>query len=155
MVAAKPLFGFGWDKYTADSLEYFRQTATYPMDGYSLANYETIGQLLPIHDTYLAYTVELGLVGGLFWLSSLLWGLGGAIFSRGHPDLRPWKLGLLSIAVFYLVISLFNPYQGSPFLVLLLWVWAGVALGGPTLAAQERRAVLAGHGRTGVACLPT
>jgi O-antigen ligase len=154
MVAAKPLFGFGWDSYTSDSLEYFRQTATYPMDGYSIASYETIGQLLPIHDTYLAYAVELGLVGALLWLACLLCGVGGAILSPGPNELHLWKLGLLALLGFYLVVSLFNPYQASPFLALLLWIWAGVARGGPSLSAQVRRAKLARETRTGVAWIP-
>lgn len=139
MVAAKPLFGFGWDRYESDSLEYFRQTATYPMAGYSLATYESIGPLLPLHDTYLAYAVELGLVGALLWLTSLLWGIGEAIFRRGLADLRLWKLGLIAIVVFYLVVGLFNPYQTAPFIVLILWVWAGVALGNTPLPVRERR----------------
>jgi putative inorganic carbon (hco3(-)) transporter len=154
MVAAKPLFGFGWESYTSDSLEYFRQTPTYPMDGYSEANYETIGPLLPLHDTYLSYAVELGLVGALLWMASLLCGVGGAILSRGPGDLRPWKLGLIALFSFYLVVSLFNPYQASPFLVLLLWVWGGVAQGGPSLSAQARRAKLAREMKTGVAWIP-
>ncbi len=139
MVAARPLFGFGWNRYTSNSLGYFRQTATYPMDGYSLASYESVGALLPIHDTYLSYAVELGLVGASLWLLSLLCGVGGAIFSRGVGDLRPWKIGLIALLVFYLVVSLFNPYQASPFIVLLLWSWAGVARSGPSLLMQAER----------------
>jgi O-antigen ligase len=153
MVEARPLFGFGWNSYASNSLEYFRQTANYPMDGYSLANFETIGQLLPIHDTYLSYAVELGLVGALLWLTSLLWGIGGAILSRGPSDLRPWKLGLIALFAFYLVVSLFNPYQASPFLALLLWTWAGVARGGPSLSAQAQLAMRRRQ-RTGVAWIP-
>jgi len=100
----------------------------------------------PLHDTYLSYAAELGLVGALLWLASLLWGLGEAIFSRGPADLRPWKLGLLVMTVFFLVVSFFNPYQG-PFPVLLLWTWAGVALGRTSLSrAQERQAIMQGKG---------
>jgi putative inorganic carbon (HCO3(-)) transporter len=139
MVAAKPLFGFGWDRYESDSLEYFRQAATYPMDGYSLVTYESIGPLLPLHDTYLAYAVELGLVGALLWLTSLSWGIGEAAFRRGPAALRSWKLGLIAIVVFYLVVGLFNPYQTAPFIVLMLWVWAGVALGNTPLSVREWR----------------
>lgn len=138
MVAAKPLIGFGWGSYTRDDLDYFRQAAAYPMIGYSLNTYTSIGKLLPLHETYLAYAVELGLVGVLLWVAIVLWGIGGAIVGRGLSDLRPWKLGLLALTVCFLMIALVNPYQ-APFPVLLLWVWAGVALGQAPLAPRVAR----------------
>jgi putative inorganic carbon (HCO3(-)) transporter len=131
MIPAKPLLGFGWDRFESDSLPYFRQAYGYPMTGYS-----TTQDQLPLHDTYLSYAVELGLVGALLWLATLLWGMGMAIFSPGPSELRPWKLGLLAIAVFSLVVSLFNPYS-APFPTFLLWLWAGVALG--CTSEQARR----------------
>ncbi|MGH2854665.1 MAG: O-antigen ligase family protein [Solirubrobacteraceae bacterium] len=134
MIEAKPLFGFGWNRYTSDSVEYFRQPGAYPMIGYPVPK-----QLEPLHDSYLSYAVELGLVGALLWLVSFLWGMGRGAFSRGPAELRPWKLGLIAISVFFLVVSFFNPYL-APFSVLVLWVWAGVACGSPSLAAQEQRA---------------
>ena len=134
MIEAKPLFGFGWRRFERDGLEYFQQSKDHPLTGYS-----TFEKPLPLHDTYLSYAVELGLIGALLWLTSLLWGVGGAIFSRGSADLRTWKLGLLAITVFFLVVALFNPYQ-APFSELLLWVWAGVALGIAPSSLHERRA---------------
>jgi putative inorganic carbon (hco3(-)) transporter len=129
MVAAKPLFGFGWDRYEEESLEYFRQSRDYPMTGYTPV--QTIGLpevLQPLHNTYLAYAVEIGLIGMLLWLVSIGWAVGGAVFSRGSPDLRAWKLGLLAIFVFYAVVSFVDPHQ-LPFPVVLLMLWAGVAWG--------------------------
>jgi O-antigen ligase len=134
MLEARPLFGFGWNRYESSSLEYFRQTEDYPLVGYS-----THEDPVPLHDTYLSYAVELGLIGALLWLVSLLWGVACGVFSRGQADLRLWKLGLMAIAASYLVISLFNPYQ-SAFTLLLLWVWSGVALGSAPLSVRERRA---------------
>lgn len=141
MVAAKPLFGFGWDSYTAHSLEYFRQASTYPQVGYVLDEAIIAGHTppLPLHDTYLSIAVELGLIGGLLWLASLLWGVGEGIFGRRSTDLRPWKRGLLAIAVFYLVVALFDPREQA-FPLMLLWCWAGVAFGSEPLSAQARRA---------------
>lgn len=133
MVQARPLFGFGWRRFSSVQLEYFRQAADYPMLGYS-----TPEEQQPLHDSYLSYAAELGLVGGLLWLGSLLWGTGGAIFSPGPVDLHPWKRGLLAVTVFFLVVSLFNPYMAA-FPVLLLWTWAGVALGGVPEPWQPRR----------------
>ncbi len=138
MVAAKPLFGFGWGRYTRDGLDYFRQAADYPLSGFAPNVSGLSLRPLPLHDTYLSYAVELGLVGLLLWLATLVWGVGGAIFARGSPALRTWKLGLIAVAVFFVVVAAFNPYQ-QDFPVLLLWIWAGVAVGGPSLAMQERR----------------
>lgn len=130
MIEAKPVLGFGWGRYTSDSLEYFRQSPNYPMDGYTHA--ESLAGLaekpLPLHDSYLSYAVELGLIGALLWLVTLLCGTGGAIFGPPSLELRPWRLGLVAITVFFLVVGLFNPYL-APFAVLLLWLWAGVATG--------------------------
>ena len=137
MVAAKPLFGFGWGTYTKHDLEYFREAAEYPMEGYATKDYESLGKLLPLHETYLYFAVELGLVGALLWLSVLLWGVGGSILAPGPAELRPWKLGLMAVSLCFVTIALFNPYQAQ-FPVLLLWVWAGVASGGAPIGAVAR-----------------
>lgn len=122
MIATKPLFGFGWHNYANVSLPYFRQPGGYPMTGFS-----TSDNPLPLHDSYLSFAVELGFVGAMLWLASLLWGVGGAIFRRGSAALRPWKAGLLAIGVFYCVLAAFDPLQ-QPFTALLLWVWAGLVV---------------------------
>jgi putative inorganic carbon (HCO3(-)) transporter len=123
MIAAKPVFGFGWRRFTQDELEYFRQPSDIPMLGYA-----TPDDVEPLHDSYLSYAVELGLAGTALWLASLLYGTGSAIFGRGPAELVAWKRGLLAVTVFFLVVSLFNPYMVL-FPVLLLWTWAGVAAG--------------------------
>ena len=137
MVEAKPLFGFGWDRYEKDSLGYFRQPSNYPMLGYTPV--VTLGlpeTLQPLHNTYLAYAVELGLVGLSLWLVSLIWAVGGAILSRGTTDLRQWKLGLLAIAAFFAIVSFVDPHQ-LPFPVVLLMIWAGIAWGNPPPQTSE------------------
>jgi len=136
MVAAKPLLGFGWQRFISDNQEYFRQASSYPMTGYS-----TPERPIPLHDTYLAYAVELGLVGLALWLASIAWGLGGAVFGSADVGLRPWKLGLLAVSVFFLVVAVFDP-QPQPFPELLLWSWGGVALG--VLPRRRRHAPASG-----------
>lgn len=129
MVAAAPLFGFGVDRYEAEGVDYFRQAAEYPMTGWYHG--VTVGvpdAILPIHDTYLAYAVELGLVGLVLWLAAVGWAVGGAVLTRGPPPLRPWKLGLLAAAIFYLVVGFVDPHT-APFPVMLIFVWAGLARG--------------------------
>jgi putative inorganic carbon (hco3(-)) transporter len=153
MVSARPLFGFGWDRFTRDDLEYFRQASDHPMGGYSQGSTEESQAVVPLHDTYLSSVVELGLVGASLWFASMFWGIGGAIFSRGPADLRPWKLGLIAIAVFFFVVALFNPYQ-APFSMLMLWVWAGVALGIAPPLVQRQQATTASQTSGDVTWVP-
>lgn len=135
MIEAKPLFGFGWDRYVNDSLPYFRETSNYPMSGYPTSEIET-----PLHNSYLSYAVELGLVGALLWVTAVIWGLGGAIFNRGSPLLRQWKLGLLAITICFLALAFFDPLQQN-FTGLLLWTWAGVAFGDGQSRLRSRPAL--------------
>jgi putative inorganic carbon (HCO3(-)) transporter len=130
MVLDKPLLGFGWNRYASDSHDYFRQPFTYPLTGYvpgMLIGEPQIPQ--PLHSTYLAYAVELGLVGATLWLITLLWAIGEGVFRRGPPEMRPWKLGLLAVALFVLIVIAVNPHE-PPFAFLLVMIWAGVALAG-------------------------
>lgn len=135
MIQARPLFGFGWDNYENVSIDYFREAPSYPMTGYSDSDIP-----LPLHDTYLSNAVELGLVGFTLWIACLCWGLGGAIFSRGPDELRPWKLGLLALAVFFCVLAAFDPLQQN-FTELLLWTWAGLCMASLPASAGWRPGV--------------
>jgi O-antigen ligase len=140
MIEARPLLGFGVDRYKSDSLDYFRQAEDYPMTGRVAG--ELIGEpetVQPLHNLYLSYGVELGLLGGLLWLATLFCGVGAAIFSAGPSALLPWKRGLLAIASFFFIVTFVNPQQ-PPFTALLLWTWAGVALvGSPSTQAAGGR----------------
>jgi O-antigen ligase len=139
MIAAKPLFGFGWHNYAETSTAYFRQPDDYPMTGFS-----TSENPLPLHNSYLSNAVELGLVGLLLWLAALFWAMGSAILRPSPPELRLWKLGLLAIAVFFCVLAFFDPLQQN-FAELLLWTWAGLCMAEvmpneERLTARERSA---------------
>jgi O-antigen ligase len=129
MLEAKPLLGFGLERYRTDSLDYFRQSPDYPMTGRTALELIYVPETIQsLHNLYLSYAVELGLVGATLWFVTLLWGIGSAVLSTGPPALRPWKLGLLAIAIFYVLVTFVNPMQ-PPFAVMILWAWAGVALG--------------------------
>jgi putative inorganic carbon (hco3(-)) transporter len=130
MVDDKPLFGFGWGRYETDNREFFRQAPTYPMTGIiagSLIGVKEPPQ--PLHSTYLALAVELGLFGLALWLATLLWAVGEGIFRRGPAAMRPWKQGLIAVAVFVLVVIAVNPRE-PPFAFVIILAWAGVALAG-------------------------
>jgi O-antigen ligase len=120
MVAARPVLGFGWARFAAESEPYYKQAATYPLT--------QVGQL---HSVFLSNAVELGIVGAVIWAAGLFMAVGGAILRRGPPELEPWRLGLLAFAVCWLVVSNFTPL-GYTFSNYLLWVWAGL-VGGAAL----------------------
>lgn len=114
MIDARPLTGFGWAKFQQDSGPYFQQNANYPLTATQadIANY------------FLAYAVALGLPGAIIWTTGLLIGVLGALFSRGPPELDPWRSAFLGLAVCFLIVANFVP--PTLFQNLLLWLWAGV-----------------------------
>ncbi len=127
MIEVRPLLGVGWARYTEVNEPYLRQSADYPLT----ATDE------PLHSVVLTYAVELGLVGALLWIASLLLGVGGALLSRGPPDLMLWRAGLAALFAFFLVEQSFVP--PTVFQNLMLWLWAGVVWTG----RQSRSAPLA------------
>lgn len=118
MIEAKPLLGFGWDRFTANSREYFEQASDYPLTATRAA----------AHNIPLTYAVDLGLVGASLWGLGLLFALAAALTTRGPPDLRPWRIGLLAVAMAYLVVANAIPPTSWP--NRSLWLFAGVALSG-------------------------
>lgn len=150
MISAKPLLGFGWDRYEADSLEYFHQPADYPMTGYTTVT--TIGlpaPVLPLHDTYLAYGAEIGFVGLGLWFLCWAGAAAAAVLTPGDPRLRSWKTGLLALAVFFLIIGLFDPHE-QPFPMMLLLTWSGIAYGTGRVTRSTVAAPLREHRLTPV-----
>jgi O-antigen ligase len=167
MIQAKPLFGFGWDNWAHTAAPYFRLGRNRLLTGYpsSLQQAElggstgagasgasggsspSVGQVQgELHDSYLSYAVELGLIGGALWLACVLWGLIGAAFTPDRdPELRPWRLGVVAIGVCFLVLCAVDPLSQN-FTQLILWLWAGVATGGagwrlPAARSAPRRLV--------------
>lgn len=124
MVEAKPLFGFGWARFQKDSADYFQQSDNFPLTA------TTFG----VHNTPLAYASELGLVGVALWGFGLLFGVGGALLTRGPPDLLPWRIGLLSIAVATLVVISAVPPSAWPNRA--IWLFAGVVWSGHYAASR-------------------
>jgi putative inorganic carbon (HCO3(-)) transporter len=115
MIQARPLFGFGWNRYLENNTPYLRESASYPLTATNL----------DIHNTLLAYGVELGLIGLVVWILVVLMGVGGALLTRGPPSLEPWRAGLLSLFIFFVVVQNAVP-PSQVFDSLILWLWAGV-----------------------------
>jgi putative inorganic carbon (hco3(-)) transporter len=116
MINARPLTGFGWEKFEVASVGYFRQADTHPLTGVGL----------PVHNVFLLTAAELGLVGATLWALALLLAVGAAAFDTGGPpELRLWRIGLVAAAAQVLVVANFAP-STYPFPTLLLWTWAGL-----------------------------
>jgi O-antigen ligase len=114
MIKARPLLGFGWSRYLADSHPYIQQSPNIPLTA----------ETKNVHSIVLTYGVELGLVGLTLWILALLMGVGGALRTRGPPDLQPWRLALLALFVFFVIQENFVP--PAVFQNLGIWLWAGV-----------------------------
>jgi O-antigen ligase len=129
MISARPLLGFGWDRFQSDSAPYFRQSLDYPLTATNI----------DIHNYFLSYAVELGLVGLILWLTGLLMGGFGALATRAPPELEPWRMAFLAIAVCYLLVA--NSVPPTVFQNESFWLWAGVLWGARryTWRLQDRR----------------
>ena len=125
MIKARPLTGFGWGKFQADSQEFFRQSQNFPLTATNAG----------VHNFALLYAAELGLPGLTLWVFALLTGVGGALLSRGPPGLVPWRAGLLAIFIAFVIVS--NSVPPTLFPNLSLWLWAGVAYGEAVLPEWE------------------
>jgi putative inorganic carbon (HCO3(-)) transporter len=115
MVEARPLVGFGWDRFDTVGTDYFEVLDDYPQTGEDNT----------VHNVFLSHAAELGLVGVTLWVLAFASGIGGAVIRRGPPELRPWRIGLLAIAVHWIVVANFVPLPYT-FPNLLLWTWAGL-----------------------------
>jgi len=110
-----PLFGVGWNRYSAVQADYLRQGEDYPLRPIS-----GIG----VHNVFLARASELGGIGLALWAGALLVALYGALRRRAPPGLEPWRAGLAGIAVCWLVVA--NLVDPGSFPMLSLWLWAGL-----------------------------
>ena len=127
MIEARPLFGFGWATFEHSSLDYFQQSPNIPLNS-NLAFSSTTNGTFGVHNAFLEYGATLGLVGLSLWVVGLLLAIGGAFRARGSPDLERWRLGLLPVLVFYLVIA--NAVPPALFPNLAVWLWLGVVWAG-------------------------
>jgi O-antigen ligase len=121
MVAERPVLGFGWDRFRADSGAYMRQNADFPITGVGI----------PVHNVPLSHAVELGLLGLALWALAFAAAVLAPALRRGPPALEPFRLALLALALSWLVVGMFGPL-GYAFPTLLLWTWAGIVHGART-----------------------
>jgi O-antigen ligase len=130
MAAERPLLGFGFNTFAEVSEEYFWQADDIPLTAHPDTG---------VHNAILANIAELGIVGTTLWLGGILAALITAWTVPGPRDLRAWRIGLLPIAVFWLVLALFTP-AAKVIPLLLLLLWAGVAAGPSVYLSVAERA---------------
>jgi putative inorganic carbon (hco3(-)) transporter len=135
MFEERPLTGFGWYTWQDHNVEFLQQGDDYPLpDGI---------QNFPVHNLYLGFLAELGLIGTGLWLAAMVAAVGGAILRRGSRDILPWRYLLLAVAVFYLSITNFAPTTTFP--IFLLLFLTGVVNGGSPSWAFVRPLRAAAH----------
>ena len=142
MIQARPETGFGWQTFQTASAPYFRQAATYPAIG--------VGQ--GVHNVFLSNAAELGIPGAVLWACALVLAIGGALLRRAPPALGAWRVGLVALAVQWLIVANLTPLPWA-FPTLVLWTWAGVALAAGTVAPARQPAERTGTcSRSRAAC---
>jgi O-antigen ligase len=132
MVSRRPLLGFGLDTFNDRNAEYFPLLDDVPQ----VVTVDTTR--IAIHNVFLLFAVEQGLIGLALLLASLLAVVGSALLARGPPELRPWRTGLLAIAAYWVVAANFAPL-GQVFPNLVVWLWAGIVLGGASRVPRPTR----------------
>jgi putative inorganic carbon (hco3(-)) transporter len=131
MVRERPLLGFGWSTFRERNDGYFPLLDDVP---------QTAERRLAVHNVPLTFATELGLIGATLFAVGFLFAVGGAVTTRGPPELLPWRIGLLAIALFWAVVAMFAPL-GQVLPTLVPWLWAGVVLG-PVLLVARRSATM-------------
>ncbi|MGH2964492.1 MAG: O-antigen ligase family protein [Solirubrobacterales bacterium] len=126
MVDHRPLLGFGIGRFNDDNRDYFQLQSDIPM---------FVTTQIALHNVFLLLAVELGLIGATLYGASFLAVVGSALLSRGPPEMRRWRIGLLAIALYWIVGAQFVPL-GQVFANMIVWMWAGIVLGGATGSTQ-------------------
>ena len=114
-IEAHPLVGVGWQKFTDQADEYAELDPDFPLTAVGFVN---------VHNVFLAYGSELGLVGVTLWILALLLGVGGTLRTRGPPEIIGWWALALGVFIFFVVIGAFEFPQA--FSNLVVWLLAGL-----------------------------
>lgn len=125
-IEAHPLVGVGWQAFTTQSDDYAELHPNIPLTA--------VGQIV-VHNVFLAYAAEIGLIGLTLWILALVMGIGTTLMRRGPPELAPWWALALAVFIFFLAIGTFEFPQG--FSNLAIWLLAGVVRAGQIAARDE------------------
>jgi O-antigen ligase len=117
-IEAHPLTGVGWQAFRPVTAEYAELHPNIPLTA--------MGGTV-VHNLFLAYGADLGLVGLTLWLVALVLAVGGTLVRRGPPESRPWWALLLGVSLFFGVIAMFEYPQ--TFSIVLVFLLAGIVRG--------------------------
>jgi putative inorganic carbon (HCO3(-)) transporter len=117
MFESRPLLGFGWFEFPDQSSRYYHVARTYPLT-----------DVAEVHNVVLSNAAEIGFVGAAMWLIVVFIGMLTPVMRRGPPQLRPWVLAGLAIAIAWFVQSNFAPVTYA-FDNYVPWVFAAIAFG--------------------------
>ncbi len=146
---ANPLTGLGWGRFPIDGARYFQQSASYPLTAVGGQPCTEAGSIearvtgeaqactQAVHNAYLSTAAELGFIGALLWVLSLVLAIGGAVVRPSGDPIDPWRVGLLALATMWAIVVFFTPMEG-PFSPLVLWTWAGIAWGSGRVPERRR-----------------
>jgi O-antigen ligase len=130
MVSERPLLGYGLGTFNEKNRDHFKLLDRVPQ----------IAELdIAIHNVFLSFAVELGLIGAGLFVAGLLCAVGSALLARGPPEMAPWRAGLLAIAIFWMVVASFAP-AGQVFPNLIVLFWSAIVLSG-SVSVQRRLAM--------------
>lgn len=118
MFEARPALGFGWGEFINDSSRFYHVAKTYPLSS-----------VPEVHNVLLSNAAELGAVGVALWLVALAIAMIAPVLRRGPPDLEPWRLGLVAVALAWFVQANFAPLSYA-FDNYVPWIFAGLAYSG-------------------------
>jgi O-antigen ligase len=138
MVAEHPIDGVGWVRYLDLSVDWVRQSDSYPITSVEIE----------VHNVVLSRAAELGLVGAALWVGCVLAGPGLAVLNRpSDRELQSWRLAFIAFALMWGVTIMVSPVP-YPLPNNLLWLSAGIILrdylmssrGGNTLSPSTAQA---------------
>ena len=129
IIAERPLFGIGWERFPDRSGPWFRQDEDTPLNGAGEG----------VHNVILANASELGLPGAFLWLAGTLLAIGGALTRRVASELQPWKVLLVGSAVMLAVAGSLGPLPYA-FPLLVVWTLAGLVTSATAPASPTRAA---------------
>jgi O-antigen ligase len=130
MVSHRPLLGFGLGTFNQRNADYFPLLSDVPLFSWHATSE------IAVHNVFLLFAVELGLVGVTLFVASFLSVVGIAALTRGPPEIRPWRIGLFALALYWVVGASFAP-MGEVFPNLIVWLWAGIVVGATSVGAPE------------------
>ncbi len=105
-----------------------------------LGDFKTFEEIRNLHNSLLAITVQMGLLG-LAFLSLLIYSIFRPAIKeiKKDLDLAPYLLGLTACLVLILLSSLFQPYLETNLTGIFLWLILGLMRSGSILNNQESK----------------